>query len=94
MILDYIDTHKQEYSVEPICRVLSAHGIKIAPSTYPSFTRDEVSGLTGMLLYGVEGSAARDVLQRGVRLSCQVMYRLSERMISLVVWPSARRRAT
>lgn len=34
MILDYIDTHKQEYGVEPICRVLSAHGCKIAPSTY------------------------------------------------------------
>ena len=34
MIFDYIDTHKQEYGVEPICRVLSAHGCKIAPSTY------------------------------------------------------------
>lgn len=34
MIVDYIDTHKQEYGVEPICRVLSAHGAKIAPSTY------------------------------------------------------------
>ncbi|WP_167857749.1 IS3 family transposase [Mycobacterium sp. DL99] len=34
MILDYIDTHKQEYGVEPICCVLSAHGCKIAPSTY------------------------------------------------------------
>ncbi|MFV8171716.1 IS3 family transposase [Mycolicibacterium peregrinum] len=34
VILDYIDTHKQEYGVEPICRVLSAHGCKIAPSTY------------------------------------------------------------
>lgn len=34
MIVDYIDTHKQAYGVEPICRVLSAHGCKIAPSTY------------------------------------------------------------
>ncbi|MGV0739688.1 IS3 family transposase [Mycobacterium syngnathidarum] len=34
MILDYIDTHKEQYGVEPICRVLSAHGCKIAPSTY------------------------------------------------------------
>lgn len=34
MIVDYIDGHKQEYGVEPICRVLTAHGCKIAPSTY------------------------------------------------------------
>lgn len=34
MIVDYIDEHKQEYGVEPICRVLTAHGCKIAPSTY------------------------------------------------------------
>lgn len=34
VIVDYIDTHKQAYGVEPICRVLSAHGCKIAPSTY------------------------------------------------------------
>ncbi|GAA4485332.1 hypothetical protein GCM10023094_39960 [Rhodococcus olei] len=34
MIVDYIDTHKQEYGVESICRVLTAHGCKIAPSTY------------------------------------------------------------
>ena len=34
MILDYIDTHKQDYGVELICRVLSAHGCKIAPSIY------------------------------------------------------------
>ncbi len=26
--------HKEEFGVEPICRVLSEHGIKIAPSTY------------------------------------------------------------
>ncbi|MEW2482456.1 IS3 family transposase [Mycobacterium sp. NPDC049093] len=34
VIVDYIDTHKQAFGVEPICRVLSAHGCKIAPSTY------------------------------------------------------------
>ena len=26
--------HKEEFGVEPICRVLTEHGIKIAPSTY------------------------------------------------------------
>lgn len=39
MIVDYIDTHKQEFGVEPICRVLTEHGCPIAPSTYYD-TRD------------------------------------------------------
>ena len=29
-----IDTHKGRFGVAPICRVLSEHGLKIAPSTY------------------------------------------------------------
>lgn len=34
MIVDYIDDHKDTFGVDPICRVLSEHGLKIAPSTY------------------------------------------------------------
>jgi putative transposase len=30
----FIDAHKQVFGVEPICRVLTEHGLKIAPSTY------------------------------------------------------------
>ena len=30
----FIDDHKGRFGVEPICRVLTAHGVKIAPSTY------------------------------------------------------------
>jgi putative transposase len=30
----FIDTHKGRFGVAPICRVLSEHGLKIAPSTY------------------------------------------------------------
>ncbi len=33
-MIDYIHLHSEEFGVEPICRVLSEHGIKIAPSTY------------------------------------------------------------
>jgi len=33
-LIDYVDQHKQEYGVEPICRVLTEAGAKIAPSTY------------------------------------------------------------
>ena len=30
----FIDVHKDAFGVEPICTVLSEHGVKIAPSTY------------------------------------------------------------
>ena len=30
----FIDAHKGRFGVAPICRVLSEHGLKIAPSTY------------------------------------------------------------
>ena len=34
MIVEYIDAHKAEHGVEPICTVLSQADVKIAPSTY------------------------------------------------------------
>ena len=34
MIVDFIDHHKHEFGVEPICRTLTAAGTKIAASTY------------------------------------------------------------
>jgi putative transposase len=34
LIVAYIDQHKLEHGVEPICRVLTEAGAKIAPSTY------------------------------------------------------------
>ena len=37
MIVAFIDDHKHEHGVEPICRVLTTHGIPIAPSTYYAF---------------------------------------------------------
>lgn len=30
----FIDAHRDRFGVEPICRVLRAHGVQIAPSTY------------------------------------------------------------
>ena len=30
----YIDAHRERFGVEPICRVLTEHGCKIAPNTY------------------------------------------------------------
>jgi putative transposase len=34
MIVDYIDSHRGRFGVEPICAVLAEAGIAIAPSTY------------------------------------------------------------
>ncbi|WP_249043270.1 IS3 family transposase, partial [Georgenia thermotolerans] len=34
VIVAYIDTYRDRFGVEPICSVLSEHGVTIAPSTY------------------------------------------------------------
>lgn len=33
-MISFIDDHRERFGVEPICRVLTGHGCKIAPSTY------------------------------------------------------------
>ena len=33
-VIGYIDAHRAEFGVEPICRVLAAAGVAIAPSSY------------------------------------------------------------
>jgi putative transposase len=34
VVVAFIDEHRDRFGVEPICRVLSGHGVQIAPSTY------------------------------------------------------------
>ena len=34
MIVAYVDAHKDRFGVDPICHVLTEHGMAIAPSTY------------------------------------------------------------
>ncbi len=34
MVVRFIDDHKARFGVEPICRVLTQHGVPIAPSGY------------------------------------------------------------
>jgi transposase InsO family protein len=43
VIVDYIESHRDRFGVEPICTVLSEHGVKIAPSTYYERRRRPVS---------------------------------------------------
>lgn len=35
----FIDEHRELFGVEPICRVLKEHGVKIAPSTFYAFKK-------------------------------------------------------
>src|SRR5690606_19979695 len=37
VIVAYIDAYREEFGVEPICRVLKDHNMPIAPSTYYAF---------------------------------------------------------
>jgi putative transposase len=34
VVIAFIDDHRARFGVEPICRVLTQHDVKIAPSTY------------------------------------------------------------
>ena len=43
MIVAFIDAYKQEFGVEPICRVLRDHNLPIAPSTYYAFKKRPAS---------------------------------------------------
>ena len=43
MIVDYIEAHRARFGVEPICTVLSVHGVKIAPSSYYERRRQPVT---------------------------------------------------
>jgi len=39
VVVEFIDAHRDRFGVEPICRVLRAHGVPIAPSSYRAFRR-------------------------------------------------------
>ncbi|GCD91175.1 integrase [Nocardioides sp. LS1] len=43
MIVDYIEAYRSRFGVEPICAVLSEHGVSIAPSTYYERRRRSVT---------------------------------------------------
>lgn len=43
MIVAYIDAHRDRFGVEPVCRVLAEHDVRIAPSTYYAHCAEPVS---------------------------------------------------
>jgi putative transposase len=34
LVIQLIDEHRERFGVEPMCRVLSEHGLHVAPSTF------------------------------------------------------------
>jgi putative transposase len=34
LICEFIDEHREQFGVVPICRALAVHGVQIAPRTY------------------------------------------------------------
>lgn len=50
MIVDYIDAYRTKFGVDPICHVLTEHGIKIAPSTYYAAKRQGPSPVSAAAL--------------------------------------------
>jgi putative transposase len=59
VIVDYIDAYRTKFGVDPICRVLTEHGIKIAPSTYYAAQQQESSPVSAAAL--ADGYAANAV---------------------------------
>lgn len=43
MVVQFIDDHRDRFGVEPICRVLTEHAVKIAPSGYYAFKKRPAS---------------------------------------------------
>lgn len=43
MVIQFIDDHRDRFGVEPICRVLTEHQVKIAPSGYYAFKKRPAS---------------------------------------------------
>jgi putative transposase len=57
LIVDYIDAHRARFGVVPICRVLTQHGIPIAPSTFYEVLRARAAGPTPAQVRDAELSA-------------------------------------
>ncbi|MGC5258908.1 IS3 family transposase [Gordonia sp. DT218] len=67
VIVDYIDAHKDRFGVDPICRVLTEHGMQIAPSTY--YARKKAGPISAAMLteaYDAHAVYLEFVHQRGV----------------------------
>ena len=46
VVVQFIDDHRDRFGVEPICRVLTEHSVKIAPSGYYAFKTRPVAART------------------------------------------------
>ncbi|OBA30871.1 integrase [Gordonia sp. 852002-51296_SCH5728562-b] len=84
MIVDYVDAHKDRFGVDPICRVLTEHGMAIAPSTY--YARKQAGQIPeSVLAEAYDAHAVHLVWERnrsvyGVRTMWRAMDRAGYRM--------------
>jgi putative transposase len=46
-VIAFIDAHRGQFGVQPVCQVLTGHGVKIAPSTYYAAKRRPPSARAG-----------------------------------------------
>ena len=72
MIVDYIDSQRERFGVEPVCAVLAEAGISIAPSTYyarskPPLTLLSSSGVTIEEIAYLVGHGCTSVTERVYR---------------------------
>jgi transposase InsO family protein len=84
VIVDYIDAHRERFGVDPICAVLTEHGISIAPSTYyKAKTRGRISAAELADAYAANAVHAVYVANRrvyGVRKMWHAMKRAGHQM--------------
>lgn len=66
MIVDYIDAHKSRFGVDPIARVLSEHGVAIAPSTYYAARKRGISAAVWADAHNADGLFDLWTANRGV----------------------------
>lgn len=84
MVVEFIDTVRARFGVEPICRVLSEHGVPIAPSSYYAFKTRPVAARTqrdALLLVEIERVFHDRHLGRGLA-GVRKMWRLLQRQLA------------
>lgn len=79
MICEFIQSHRDRFGVVPICRVLTEHGVKIAPRTFHAWATQPPSKrslwdaaiteiLAGIYLPGAEGRRSPESLYGATKM--------------------------
>jgi putative transposase len=88
--VEFIEAHRGRFGVEPMCRVLSEHGVRIAPSTYYAATARPPSARAvadAALLDEIVRVHADPNLGRGLYGARKIWHQLRREGVT---WPAAR----